>query len=87
MKKSFFLAACCLAGSFLVSAQPVKHVVVITVDGFRPDFYLDSSWRAVHIRELMAAAIESASVPLDPDAQGKLVIRAVQPKQRPRRPE
>lgn len=55
MKKWFFLAACCIAGSLLVSAQPVKHVVVITVDGFRPDFYLDSSWQAVHIRELMAA--------------------------------
>jgi len=62
MKKSFFLAACCLAGSFLVSAQPVKHVVVITVDGFRPDFYLDSSWRAVHIRELMAAGVHANGV-------------------------
>lgn len=32
----------------------VKHVIVISVDGFRPDFYLDSSWQAVRIRELMA---------------------------------
>jgi hypothetical protein len=34
-------------------SQEVKHVVLITVDGFRPDFYLDSSWHAVNIRELM----------------------------------
>lgn len=33
---------------------PAKHVVLITVDGFRPDFYLDSSWQAVNIRALMA---------------------------------
>src|SRR5580658_8304759 len=32
----------------------VKHVIVISVDGFRPDFYLDSSWQAVRIRERMA---------------------------------
>lgn len=38
----------------VVRAQDVKHVVIITVDGFRPNFYLDSSWQAVHIRELMA---------------------------------
>jgi Type I phosphodiesterase / nucleotide pyrophosphatase len=33
---------------------PVKHVVLITVDGFRPDFYLDTAWHAHHIRALMA---------------------------------
>lgn len=34
-------------------AQQAKHVVVITVDGFRPDFYLDTSWSTVNIRALM----------------------------------
>jgi hypothetical protein len=38
------------------------------------------------IRELIASAIESARVPLDSDAKGKLVIRSILPKQRPRRP-
>jgi predicted AlkP superfamily pyrophosphatase or phosphodiesterase len=33
--------------------QPAKHVVLITIDGSRPDFYLDSSWHAVNIRQLM----------------------------------
>ncbi|MGN6616572.1 MAG: alkaline phosphatase family protein, partial [Ilyomonas sp.] len=31
----------------------VKHVVVISVDGLRPDFYLDTSWHANTIRDLM----------------------------------
>lgn len=34
-------------------AQKVRHVVVISVDGFRPDFYLDSSWPTKNIRGLM----------------------------------
>lgn len=56
MKKAFLLAACWIAGSLLAEAQsPVaRHVVLITIDGSRPDFYLDSSWHANHIRALMA---------------------------------
>src|ERR1700749_2500598 len=55
MKKRFLLAACCIAGGFLVTAQPLaKHVVLITIDGSRPDFYLDSSWHADNIRAVMA---------------------------------
>jgi len=38
------------------------------------------------IRELMAAAVECARVPFDATAKGKLVIRSVSAKQRPRRP-
>lgn len=57
MKKWFLLAACCIAGSLLVEAQVqplARHVVLITIDGSRPDFYLDSSWHADNIRALMA---------------------------------
>src|ERR1700761_5831948 len=55
MKKWIVLTGLMLAGGWMARAQMAKHVVVITVDGFRQDFYLDSSWHAVHIRELMAA--------------------------------
>jgi predicted AlkP superfamily pyrophosphatase or phosphodiesterase len=34
-------------------SQQAAHVVLITVDGFRPDFYLDPVWDAVNIRQLM----------------------------------
>ena len=33
-------------------AQPAKHVIIISIDGFRPDFYLDPSWNAVNLRQL-----------------------------------
>jgi arylsulfatase A-like enzyme len=42
--------------SLQISAQQkpaAQHVVLITIDGFRPDFYLDSAWHAVNIRSLM----------------------------------
>lgn len=45
------LSLCCffLAGA---RAQSVEHVVLVTIDGFRPDFYLDASWGAVNLRQL-----------------------------------
>ena len=36
-------------------AQPARHVVLVTIDGFRPDFYMDASWGAVNLRQLMEA--------------------------------
>lgn len=47
----FLFSAACFQQ--LHSQSPVKHVIVITVDGFRPDFYFDSSWQANNIRALM----------------------------------
>lgn len=44
---SFFLAGISALG------QTAKHVVLISIDGFRPDFYLDSSWRAPHLRKIL----------------------------------
>ncbi|MHA4895227.1 alkaline phosphatase family protein [Pedobacter sp. PWIIR3] len=36
-----------------VMAQTAKHVIFLTIDGFRPDFYLDSEWRTPNLRMLM----------------------------------
>src|SRR5947208_539617 len=33
--------------------QTVQHIVVISVDGFRPDFYLDPGWQTPTIKSLM----------------------------------
>lgn len=49
MKKGLILIMLLLMGRGVFS----QHVVVITIDGFRPDFYLDSSWNTVQLRELM----------------------------------
>jgi len=38
------------------------------------------------VEELVARALAAARVPLDPSAEGRLVIRSISAKQRPRRP-
>ena len=51
--KKLFTGICILLFALYANAQQVKHVVVITVDGFRPDFYMDTAWHAWNIRALM----------------------------------
>jgi hypothetical protein len=60
MKKPWIIAAGLLVimtGRLAAQSQKVTHVIVISVDGFRPDFYLDPSWQAVRIRALMAEGV------------------------------
>ncbi len=37
-------------GALASAASPVRHVVLISIDGLRPEFYLDSSWPAPTIQ-------------------------------------
>lgn len=56
---------CILIFSFLFVAgygQKVKHVILVSIDGFRPDFYLDSNWKADNIRSLMHTGIYALGV-------------------------
>jgi len=40
-----------------VRAQISKHVVLISVDGFRPDFYLEKTWPAPNMQSLMKQGV------------------------------
>lgn len=56
-----------IALGFLIACVPVlqaqqAHVVLITVDGFRPEFYKDPSWGMVHLRQAMAQGSYSDGV-------------------------
>lgn len=71
MKKALKLLAigCCTlllsSGINGVSAQQApaaKYVVLITVDGFRPEFYLDSTYGMFTVRELMKKGIAAKGV-------------------------
>ena len=63
-------------GLFKGSGGTVRHVVLDDVSALdRPN-----------IAALVAQAIARAEPPLDPEAQGKLVIKSISAKQRPRRP-
>ena len=63
MKKWIVLAGGLMMATGWLCAQPLaKHVVLITIDGSRPDFYLDSSWHADNIRALMASGAYAKGV-------------------------
>lgn len=54
-----------IAGALLTSAamaQSAKHVIVITIDGFRPDFYKDPSWGMVNLRQMMQKGVYAEGV-------------------------
>jgi predicted AlkP superfamily pyrophosphatase or phosphodiesterase len=57
MKRLLFL----LSGASIIStvslAQPAKHIILISIDGFRPEFYLDSSWPAPNMQQLKSKGV------------------------------
>src|ERR1700722_11452551 len=60
MKKPLMMAAGLLlimTGRLASESPRVTHVIVISVDGFRPDFYLDSSWQAIRIRAFIVEGV------------------------------
>ena len=62
MTRRRLLAAVALLGALVgcaVHAQGLgraRHVVMISIDGLRPEFYLDDSWAAPELRALLKAA-------------------------------
>jgi predicted AlkP superfamily pyrophosphatase or phosphodiesterase len=46
-----FLVLFTMTGQLM--AQKAKHVIFLTIDGFRPDFYLNSKWQMPNVRALM----------------------------------
>ena len=58
MKNKLYIAltaALFLGNKNSISAQapPVKYVVLVTIDGFRPEFYLDSTYAMPTVRQMM----------------------------------
>ena len=54
----FFAIGLTLSGS----AQSAKHVIIVTIDGFHPEFYTDSGWRTPHLRQMMQEGTYSKGV-------------------------
>ncbi|MFT3822997.1 MAG: ectonucleotide pyrophosphatase/phosphodiesterase [Chitinophagaceae bacterium] len=47
---------------FNSQAQQAKYVVLVTIDGFRPDFYLDESWGMPNLRHMMEEGVYAKAV-------------------------
>ena len=50
--KKIFFAALVLGTMTQAKAQSAKHVVLISIDGLRPEFYLDPAWPTPHLKQL-----------------------------------
>lgn len=63
LSKILFLIPLCfyLTGQHAM-AQLVEHVVIISIDGFRSDFYTDPSWPTPNLRQLAAQGVYAEGV-------------------------
>lgn len=61
MKKNFLTLLSCFL-LFAAYGQQDKHVILVTIDGFRPDFYLESTWPTPHLHAMMKEGIYSRGV-------------------------
>lgn len=50
--RPFMFLVLCACVPFFGRAQSPRHVVLISIDGMRPDFYLDPSWPAPNLQTL-----------------------------------
>lgn len=57
MRKVFLTLCLFLVAVVFAWAQPAKHVILISIDGLRPDFYLEDKWRAPNLKKLMKEGV------------------------------
>jgi len=53
MRRIFFFFIVLILSTSLIQAQTSKHVIIISIDGLRPEFYKDASWGTVNLHQLM----------------------------------
>lgn len=52
MKKLLLMILTCVVAGSAFGQAPAKHVVLISMDGLRPDFYLEEKWPAPYLKEM-----------------------------------
>ncbi len=60
--KTIIIALTSLLLFTTASAQKAEHVVLITIDGFRPDFYLNEGWHTPNIRAMLRSGFHAKGV-------------------------
>ena len=51
-----------IKGNVKAQSVPAKYVIMVTIDGFRPEFYLDSTYAMPTVRELMKNGVAAAAL-------------------------
>ena len=60
MKKIFLML--CIICSFRTFSQPSKHVILISIDGFRPDFYREGKWPTPTLHKMAQEGVSADAV-------------------------
>ncbi len=60
--KKILLALLLTFPAYLVKAQQAKHVVIISIDGLRPDFYREDHWATPTLHRMVAEGISADGV-------------------------
>jgi predicted AlkP superfamily pyrophosphatase or phosphodiesterase len=62
-KKILFIALACVALSGICAhAANEKHVILITIDGFRPDFYREKEWQTPNLHKMVSEGTSAYGV-------------------------
>ncbi|AKQ46179.1 hypothetical protein TH63_11955 [Rufibacter radiotolerans] len=62
MKRIFLSISLLLATGAVAFGQQAKHVILISIDGLRPEFYTDKAWPAPNLQQLMAGGVYAEGV-------------------------
>lgn len=62
MKRIVLFVCALLLSVTHIMAQHAKYVILISIDGFRPDFYLDKSWPAPNMQHLKENGVHATGV-------------------------
>jgi predicted AlkP superfamily pyrophosphatase or phosphodiesterase len=56
------LLVCSLFAALPVFAGPAEHVVLVSIDGFRPDFYVEQDWPMPMVRQMAREGVHAEGV-------------------------
>ncbi|MBC6612147.1 alkaline phosphatase family protein [Hymenobacter sp. BT507] len=62
MKSIFLSISLCLSLPLASFSQTVKHVVLVSIDGFRPDFYREAKWPTPNLQRMAAEGTSADGV-------------------------
>jgi predicted AlkP superfamily pyrophosphatase or phosphodiesterase len=60
--KKIFIAFCLVSASVQSFSQQSKHVIIISIDGLRPDFYREDKWATPTLHKLVAEGVSADGV-------------------------
>ena len=61
MKRNFFLLVAVTIG-LQTFGQQAKHVIIISIDGFRPDFYREDKWATPTLHKMVKEGVSADGV-------------------------